>query len=90
MSAAASQPIPSALVVPIIEAYTQGIRPALAFILIPTVFGSMLLPLLIMLFALSTPQSRRKPIFILNVVSVALGIITASLGAHTTASHAIK
>lgn len=81
---ASSQPIPTALVVPIIEGYVQGIRPAFAFILIPAVFGSMLLPLLILLFALSTAQTRRRPIFILNVLAVGLGIIVAGLSAHLT------
>ncbi|KAJ7249715.1 hypothetical protein C8J57DRAFT_687390 [Mycena rebaudengoi] len=74
-----SQSLPAA---PIIKAYAQAIRPALSFILISTVFGAMLLPLLILLFALSTPKTRRRPIFILNVLSVSLGITTAALSAH--------
>ncbi|KAJ7493716.1 hypothetical protein FB451DRAFT_448267 [Mycena latifolia] len=82
MAASSSQPIPTALAVPIIGAYAQGIRPAFAFILVATVFGSLLFPLLILLFALSTPQTRRKPIFILNVLSVCLGIIVAAMTAH--------
>ncbi|KAJ6534108.1 hypothetical protein B0H19DRAFT_1271853 [Mycena capillaripes] len=80
----APQPIPTALIVPIIEEYAEGIRPAFAFILIPAIFGSMLVPLLILLFFLSTPQIRRKPIFVLNVISVGLGIIAAGLDVHLT------
>ncbi|GLB39329.1 hypothetical protein LshimejAT787_0604910 [Lyophyllum shimeji] len=76
---AADTPIPSALVVPIIQAYTHGIRPAFAFILIPAIFSAMLLPLLVMLFAFSTPQSRRMPIFILNVLAMCLGLCTGAL-----------
>ncbi|KAJ7816262.1 hypothetical protein B0H13DRAFT_2460435 [Mycena leptocephala] len=75
-------PIPTALVDPIIEGYVQAIRPAFAFILIPTVFSAMLVPLLIMLFALSTPQTRRGPIFILNVLAICLGITLGGLSAH--------
>ncbi|KAJ7493705.1 hypothetical protein FB451DRAFT_1215181 [Mycena latifolia] len=82
MSCSGSQPIPTALADPIIEGYAQGIRQDLAFILIATVFGSLLIPLLILLFALSTPQTRRKPIFILNVISVALGMSCAVLTGH--------
>ncbi|KAJ6481234.1 hypothetical protein C8R47DRAFT_1284270 [Mycena vitilis] len=78
----APPPIPTALVVPIIEGYVEGIRPAFAFILIPPIFSAMLVPLLIMLFALSTPQSRRGPIFILNVISISLGILLGALSAH--------
>ncbi|KAJ7479296.1 hypothetical protein FB451DRAFT_1241185 [Mycena latifolia] len=82
MSDSSSQPIPTALVGPIIDGYAHAMRPAVAFILIATAFGSLLIPLMILLFALSTPQTRRKPIFILNVLSVGLGILTAALAAH--------
>ncbi|KAJ7130731.1 hypothetical protein C8R43DRAFT_1024758 [Mycena crocata] len=75
-------PIPTALVVPIIEGYVEAIRPAFTFILIPPIFSAMLVPLLIMLFALSTPQTRRGPIFILNVISISLGITLGALSAH--------
>ncbi|KAJ7732258.1 hypothetical protein B0H14DRAFT_2479696 [Mycena olivaceomarginata] len=79
---AAPPPIPTALVAPIIDGFVHAIRPAITFILIATVFGSMLVPLLILLFALSNPYTRRKPIFILNVLSVSLGIIAAGLVIH--------
>ncbi|KAJ6461387.1 hypothetical protein C8R45DRAFT_1179262 [Mycena sanguinolenta] len=75
-------PIPTALAVPIIEAYVQGIRPAFPFILILTILGTLLVPLLFLLLALSTPYMRRRPIFILNVVSVSIGIISSALGTH--------
>ncbi|KAJ7724763.1 hypothetical protein B0H16DRAFT_1472168 [Mycena metata] len=77
-----SSPIPTAFVAPIIEAYAEGIRPAFAFILILTIFGTLLVPLLFLLLALSTPYMRRRPIFILNVVSVSLGIVSSALGTH--------
>ncbi|KAJ7351333.1 hypothetical protein DFH08DRAFT_957653 [Mycena albidolilacea] len=79
-----SSPIPTALVAPIIEAYAEGIRPAFAFILILTIFGTLFMPLLFLLLALSTPQLRRKPTFILNVVSVSIGIVSSALGTHIT------
>ncbi|KAJ6592005.1 hypothetical protein B0H10DRAFT_2233048 [Mycena sp. CBHHK59/15] len=80
----APPPIPTSLIIPIIDGYFQGIRPAFAFILIPTVFGSMLVPLIILLFALSTPQTRRWPIFILNALAIGLGIIVGALSTHLT------
>ncbi|KAJ7664721.1 hypothetical protein B0H17DRAFT_853587, partial [Mycena rosella] len=58
------------------------IRPAFTFLLIPTVFSAILVPLLIMMFALSTPQIRRTPIFILNVVAICLGITLGGIVAH--------
>ncbi|KAJ7711280.1 hypothetical protein B0H16DRAFT_1745308 [Mycena metata] len=72
--------IPSALVVPIIEGYVEAIRPAFPVIMILTVFAAMLVPLLIMLFALSTPETRRGPIFILNTLAICLGILLGVMG----------
>ncbi|KAJ7872263.1 hypothetical protein B0H14DRAFT_3860390 [Mycena olivaceomarginata] len=46
-----SSPIPTALVAPIIDAYVEGIRPAFPFILILTIFGTLLVPLLFLLLA---------------------------------------
>jgi len=66
----------------VIQAYTHAIRPAFTFILISSVFGAMLLPLLIMLLGSSSSHSRRQPIFILNILSLILGIIVAVLSTH--------
>ncbi|KAJ7586375.1 hypothetical protein C8J56DRAFT_1051748 [Mycena floridula] len=70
------------LVQAIIETYTEGIRIAFSYLLPATIFSAMLIPLLIMLFAVSTPQTRRKPIFLLNVTQILLGIATAIFTAH--------
>ncbi|KAJ7923760.1 hypothetical protein B0H13DRAFT_1979254 [Mycena leptocephala] len=84
MSTSSSTAIPIASVDPqaIIATFAQAIRPAIAFIVITTILGTILIPLLVLLFALSTPQSRRKPIFILNVVAVSLGIIITAVSLH--------
>ncbi|KAJ7884123.1 hypothetical protein B0H14DRAFT_2434728 [Mycena olivaceomarginata] len=66
----------------IIETFALAIRPAVAFILITTILGTILIPLLILLFALSTPQTRRRPVFILNVIAVSLGLITTGISLH--------
>jgi hypothetical protein len=79
-----NSPIPTALVTAIIQTYADGIRPAFSFILISAIFSAMLIPLLIMLFALSTPKTRRAPIFVLNVLAVLLGIIVGALSNHLT------
>jgi hypothetical protein len=62
--------------------YVDGIRPAFPFILILTIFGTLRVPLMFMLLALSTQYMRHTPIFILNVVSVSIGIISSALGTH--------
>jgi hypothetical protein len=69
-------------VAPVIEAYAKAIRPAFGFILISSIFGAMLVPLLIILLASSTPHSRRQPIFILNILSLSLGITVSGLSTH--------
>ncbi|KAJ7609770.1 hypothetical protein DFH06DRAFT_1308262 [Mycena polygramma] len=76
--------LPTASVDPqaIIETFALAIRPAIAFILITTILGTILVPLLFLLFALSSPGSRRKPIFILNVIAVSLGLITTGVSLH--------
>ncbi|CAK5276154.1 unnamed protein product [Mycena citricolor] len=76
--------LPPSITEPIIAAYAQGIRPAFAFILIPTIFSAMLVPLFIMLLTLSTPQLRRGPIFILNTAAICFGLILAA-AAYLTA-----
>ncbi|KAF7368523.1 hypothetical protein MVEN_00175600 [Mycena venus] len=77
-----STPIPTALVVPIIEAFAEGVSPAFSFILILTIGGTLLVPLLISLLALSSPALRRRPVFILNVLSLSFGILCSALGTH--------
>ncbi|KAF5367811.1 hypothetical protein D9757_010327 [Collybiopsis confluens] len=85
MTTSASQPsIPTALTVPIIQGYANGIRPAFSFILIAAIFSAMLIPLLLMLLILSSPKTRRTPIFMLNVLAIVLGIIVGGLSNHLT------
>jgi len=48
------------------------------------VFSAILVPLLILLFVLSTRRTRRGPIFILNVLAVILGIVVGVLCGHLT------
>ncbi|CAK5276157.1 unnamed protein product [Mycena citricolor] len=74
--------LPPSVIESIIEAYAEGIRPAFAFILIPAIFAAMLVPLLIILWTLSTPQLRRGPIFILNTASICSGLILSALSTH--------
>ncbi|KAF7362931.1 hypothetical protein MVEN_00644100 [Mycena venus] len=82
----APAPIPSDLAIAIVEAYAESIRPGFAFILIPTIFGVLMVPLLILLLVFSTAHTRRRPIFILNVVSVCMGIVSSVLTVHLTIS----
>ncbi|KAF7427833.1 hypothetical protein PC9H_007049 [Pleurotus ostreatus] len=59
---------------PIISLYIAGISPFINFIMIGVAWSASLIPLLIMLFYFSTPALRLQPIFIMNVLSVAVGI----------------
>jgi len=68
---------------PVIQAFAHSIRPAFPFLLIAAMFSAVLIPLLLMLFALSTSRSRRQPIFILNICTIVLGLILGALWIHT-------
>ncbi|KAG8221153.1 hypothetical protein J3R82DRAFT_2699 [Butyriboletus roseoflavus] len=64
------------------------IQPSLNSIMIGHTFLTLLLPLLIALFYFSTPHSRRRPIFILNVVAIILAF-TAGVMIDAFAIHSI-
>ncbi|KAJ7586372.1 hypothetical protein C8J56DRAFT_1084764 [Mycena floridula] len=66
----------------IVEAYAKGIRTTFSYLLPAVISSAMLIPLLIMLFIVSTSQTRRKPIFLLNVAQILMGITTGILTAH--------
>lgn len=73
-----------------VEDYAQDIREVLPFIIVPSIFSAILLPLLGLLFALSTSRSRWTTIFILNVFAVSLGIVTGVLCIHVATSSILK
>ncbi|KAL4258150.1 hypothetical protein AB1N83_010750 [Pleurotus pulmonarius] len=60
---------------PIVTLYIDNISPYLNFIMIGTAWASSLIPLFVILFYFSTPALRRQPIFIMNVLSVTMGIV---------------
>lgn len=55
------------------------IQPSLNSIMIGHTFLTLLVPLLIALFYFSTPESRRRPIFILNVFAIMLAFTAGIL-----------
>ncbi|TFY77140.1 hypothetical protein EWM64_g6873 [Hericium alpestre] len=59
-----------------------AIRPSLTLLMIGTVCTSILLPVGVALLLFSTPALRRKPIFIMNVISVCLGITEGLLSGY--------
>ena len=44
-------------------------------LIIETVFPMLLIPVAIFLFSSTTPDVRRKPVFVLNVIDILLGLI---------------
>jgi hypothetical protein len=83
-----------AFVVPIIEAYAKEIHPSIIYLMITTVFMSMLVPLLLAMFFFSTANSRRQPMFILVVccvlLAIAVGIWTDYLQVHESPPRYIR
>lgn len=86
-TAAAPASIP-AFVIPIVEGYAKAMRDPISFLMIGTVLSAMLVPLLIALFAFSTPQTRRTPIFIVVVLQVLLGLALGAWNAAIMVSNA--
>ena len=66
--------LPPAILDLILNGFADALRSPLELILVCTILASWLLPLLIALFYFSTPASRRQTIFILNVITVLVGI----------------
>ena len=62
--------------------YIAAIQPSITFLMIGTVFSGILLPLLVALFHFSTKHTRRQPIFILNVISITLGLTLGIYNAY--------
>ncbi|KAH9476248.1 hypothetical protein JR316_0011819 [Psilocybe cubensis] len=61
--------------------YIAAIQPSLIFLMIGTSWGGILLPLLVALFYFSTKELRRKPVFILNVLAILLGLFLSIMNA---------
>lgn len=62
-----------------IQINVLAVQTALTFLIIGTVMGTLLIPIIISLVVFSTPASRRRPTFVLNVCSTVFGISMAVL-----------
>ena len=62
--------------------YVAAIKPSLNLLMIGTVWTSFLIPITIALFFFSTPDIRRRPVFILNLVSIALGLVQGAVNIY--------
>ncbi|KAF5347145.1 hypothetical protein D9757_013655 [Collybiopsis confluens] len=74
--------MPTLQLSPTVEEYIFGINNVLRLLLVETAWTGALIPLLILLFFLSTPAGRRKPIFIMNAFAVVMGIGLGSFNIH--------
>ncbi|KAI0073240.1 hypothetical protein K474DRAFT_1571731, partial [Panus rudis PR-1116 ss-1] len=59
--------------------FVAAVQISLNLLMIGTVWSAMLVPLLVVLFVFSTPQLRRKPVFILSTISILLGLVEGGL-----------
>ena len=67
--------------------YIAAIQPSIVFLMIGTIWTGILLPLMVALFFFSSKDTRRKPIFILNVFSLSLGFLLSIFNAYAQVSH---
>ncbi|KAF9262881.1 hypothetical protein L218DRAFT_369166 [Marasmius fiardii PR-910] len=58
-----------------VQAFVAVITPSLRLLMVGTAWAAALVPLLVLLFWMSTPTTRRQPIFIMNVLTVTMGIV---------------
>ena len=68
----------------IITAFIDEIHPSLNFVVVVTAFSACLLTLLVVLFAFSTPQSRKRPVFRLNVIAILMATVLSVLNGVTS------
>ena len=59
----------------------------LHLLLIGTVFSSFLIPVVVILFYFSDSFLRRRPVFLLNLSGVLLGLVEGAVTIHTFVSH---
>jgi hypothetical protein len=65
---------PLNIIEPFISAFAEQMRSLLGLLMIYTIFGAMLVPLLLALMHFSTPQTRRIPLFWIIVFDICLGL----------------
>ncbi|PIL26388.1 hypothetical protein GSI_12145 [Ganoderma sinense ZZ0214-1] len=62
--------------------YAAALDPAIKFLLIGTACSATLIPLAVLLFFFSDAAFRRRPLFILNVLIIALGFVEGALNIY--------
>ncbi|KAG2748603.1 hypothetical protein P692DRAFT_20857167 [Suillus brevipes Sb2] len=62
--------------------YLATLKLAIPWLVTGTVLSSLLIPILIALLAFSTPQTRRHPIFMFNILGVLLGLTQGALNIY--------
>ncbi|KAI0061446.1 hypothetical protein BV25DRAFT_757945 [Artomyces pyxidatus] len=77
MSSDQTGSLPGSLPLPLAQHYSAFITPAINFLMIGATMGAALVTMLLALLFFSTPSMARKPVFILNVIAVLLGIANA-------------
>jgi hypothetical protein len=62
---------------PLISAVTKKLRPLLGLLMVHTVFGAMLVPLLLALIYFSNARIRRTPLFWVILFDICIGLAIA-------------
>ncbi len=68
---------------PALQAEFDG---AVDLLIVETVFPTLLIPLAICLFMFTKPEIQRKPVFVLNVLSIMLGLVFGGIAVATVVS----
>ncbi|KAH9900667.1 hypothetical protein C8Q73DRAFT_637606 [Cubamyces lactineus] len=62
--------------------YVDSIEPSLNLLLLDTVLSSFLVPIFVILLYFSTPATRWKPVFVMNVISIVLALALAAVNIY--------
>ena len=62
--------------------YATVLDPPITFLVIGTACSATLIPLLVVLFFFSNSSIRRQPVFILNVLMIALGLCEGAINIY--------
>ena len=62
--------------------YATALDPSIKFLVIGTACSATLIPLLVVLFFFSNSSIRRQPVFILNVLMIALGLCEGAINIY--------
>lgn len=83
-----AQPALTPLILP--PALQAELGSVVDLLIVETVFPTLLIPITLYLFASTTPEVRKKPVFLLNIVAIILGLVHGGVCIASLVSSAVR